>query len=54
MVHIAGCAVVYLLAGYGARRVLTTRPTAVRVVTRASGAAMILIGSLLIVEKVLM
>jgi hypothetical protein len=45
--------VVYLLVGFGARHALRTRPAAARVVTRFSGAAMVLIGAVLILEQVL-
>lgn len=50
--HLLGCGVVYLLVGFGARRVLGTRPVAARVVTRISGVAMILIGLVLAAERV--
>ncbi|PPF75082.1 LysE family translocator [Pseudoclavibacter sp. Z016] len=51
LIHLASCAVVYLLVGYGARKVLRARPRAAFVVTRVSGVAMILIGIVLVVEK---
>lgn len=51
-VHIASCAVVYHLIGYGAGRLLGERPGAARMVSRLSGAAMIAIGMLLIFEMV--
>ncbi|MEV0116934.1 LysE family translocator [Streptomyces sp. NPDC050844] len=51
MVHTLSCAVVYLGVGVLARTVLSTRPAAARAVTRASGAAMILIGALLMAER---
>ncbi|MFD5766362.1 LysE family translocator [Streptomyces sp. NPDC127049] len=50
-VHLTVCAVVYLAVGVLARTVLTTRPSAARVVTRVSGAMMIVIGALLLVER---
>ncbi|MFF9145871.1 LysE family translocator [Streptomyces sp. NPDC014861] len=50
-VHLTVCAVVYLAVGVLARTVLTTRPSAARVVIRASGAMMIVIGALLLVER---
>lgn len=53
LVHIASCAAVYLLVGYGARRVLRTRPIAARIVTCVSGGAMILIGAVLLIEQIL-
>ncbi|SCE00705.1 LysE family translocator [Streptomyces sp. DvalAA-19] len=50
-VHLTACAVVYLAVGVLARTVLSTRPSAARVVTRISGAMMIAIGALLLVER---
>ncbi|MFJ3667476.1 LysE family translocator [Streptomyces sp. NPDC090106] len=50
-VHLAACAVVYLAVGVLARTTLSTRPSAARLVTRISGAMMIAIGSLLLVER---
>ena len=52
LVHVASCAVVYTAVGVGARVVLGTRPLAARIVTRVSGAAMILIGAFLLAEQV--
>lgn len=49
--HMAACAVVYLGVGVLARTVLTTRPSAARAVTRVSGAMMLGIGGLLLVER---
>ncbi|MEU3890411.1 LysE family translocator [Streptomyces sp. NPDC029041] len=49
--HMTACAVVYLTVGVLARTVLRTRPSAARAVTRASGAMMIAIGGLLLVER---
>lgn len=50
-VHLTACTVVYLGVGILARTVLGTRPSAARAVTRASGAMMIAIGTLLLVER---
>lgn len=50
--HVLSCAVVYFAVAFGARRVLATRPAAARIVTRVSGAVMILIGVILVAEKV--
>ncbi|GAA4623373.1 LysE family transporter [Actinoallomurus vinaceus] len=50
-VHVASCAVVYTGVGTGARLVLRVRPTAARAVIRFSGAAMVGIGVLLLVER---
>ncbi|MFF9075720.1 LysE family translocator [Streptomyces sp. NPDC014735] len=49
--HLTACAVVYLAVGVLARTVLSTRPSAARVVTRISGAMMIAIGAFLLVER---
>ncbi|WP_394525481.1 LysE family translocator [Paenarthrobacter nicotinovorans] len=53
LLHVTSCAVIYTGVGCGARAVLRTRPTAARTVTRFSGAAMILIGVVLLVEQLL-
>ena len=53
MVHVVSCAVVYTGVGAGARLVLRARPSAARVVTRISGAAMVGIGVLLLVERLM-
>ncbi|MFH8568807.1 LysE family translocator [Streptomyces sp. NPDC017993] len=49
--HMAACAVVYLGVAVLARTVLKARPSAARVVTRVSGATMIVIGVILLVER---
>lgn len=54
LVHIASCAVVYLLVGYGADALLSSRPVAARIVERVSGIAMIAIGAFLLVERLLL
>jgi threonine/homoserine/homoserine lactone efflux protein len=51
LVHMASCAVVYTCVGAGARLVLQARPAAARMMTRISGAAMIFIGVVLLVEQ---
>jgi threonine/homoserine/homoserine lactone efflux protein len=53
LVHTANCAVVYTGVGTTARRILRTRSAATMAVTRCSGAAMIVIGALLLVERLL-
>ncbi|MDJ1371242.1 LysE family translocator [Gulosibacter molinativorax] len=53
LVHVASCAIVYLVVGYGARRVLAARPAAARVITRVSGAIMIVIALVLVIENLL-
>ncbi|NUQ99023.1 MAG: LysE family translocator [Streptomyces sp.] len=51
LLHMACCAGVYLTVGLGARAVLGTRPSAARAVTRTSGAAMLGIGAVLLVQR---
>jgi threonine/homoserine/homoserine lactone efflux protein len=53
LVHVASCAVVYTLVGTGARSVLRTRPAAARAVTRFSGAAMVVLGAIIVLEQFL-
>jgi threonine/homoserine/homoserine lactone efflux protein len=53
LVHVTSCAVVYTGVGTGARRVLRARPAAARVATRFSGAAMIVIGVVLLGENLI-
>jgi len=53
LVHTASCAVVYSAVGVSARATLATRPAAARVVSRISGAVMIVIGIVLFVEQLL-
>jgi threonine/homoserine/homoserine lactone efflux protein len=53
LMHTANCAVVYTSVGTAARRVLRTRPATATAVTRCSGAAMIVIGALLLAERLL-
>ncbi len=53
LVHTANCGVVYAGVGTAARRVLRGRPAVAAAVTRFSGAAMIVIGILLLAERLL-
>lgn len=53
LLHVASCAVVYLAVGYSAHAVLRSRPIGARVVSRFSGIAMIGIGLLLLIERML-
>ncbi|MNO80117.1 Leucine efflux protein [compost metagenome] len=53
MVHALSCGVVYLTVGYGARAVLGTRPSAAIMVSRFSGAAMIVIAVVLAAERII-
>jgi threonine/homoserine/homoserine lactone efflux protein len=50
-VFVASCAAFYLCLGSFARRVLHSRPAAARVIAWFSGAAMIVIGALLLAER---
>ncbi|WP_030252884.1 LysE family translocator [Streptomyces violens] len=51
LVHMANCGAVYTGVGVLARTVLRARPVVARAVTRVSGAAMLVIGGLLLVER---
>lgn len=53
LLHMASCAVIYLLVGFGAQIVLQARPTAARWISRVSGTALILIAIALVTERVL-
>ena len=53
LVHVVSCGLVYLLVGYGAQTILTTRPRAARRVSQLSGAAKIAIAALLFVDQVI-
>ena len=51
LVFVASCAVFYLCLGSFARRILRSRPATARVLTRFAGAAMIVIGALLLADR---
>ena len=51
LVFVLTCAVFYLCLGSLAQRILRSRPAAARAITRFSGAAMIVIGALLLAER---
>jgi len=51
LVFILSCAGFYLCLGSFARRILNARPAAARTVTRFSGAAMMVIGALLLIGR---
>ena len=51
LVHLCSSLVVYTLVGYGAKRVLGSRPGAARMVGRLSGVAMIVVAMLLVVGQ---
>ena len=50
MTFVLTCAVVYLCVAGAAQRVLDSRPTVARVVSRLSGASMVVLGGILLVE----
>ena len=50
-VFMVTCAVFYLCLGSFARRVLQARPLAAGLITRISGAAMVVIGALLLIDR---
>jgi threonine/homoserine/homoserine lactone efflux protein len=52
-IHMGNCAVAYLGVGTVARNLLTRRPDAAHTITRAAGAAMIVLGALLLLERAL-
>lgn len=51
LVHTLSCSVIYLLVGFGSQAVLGARPAAARWVSRLSGAAMIIIALVLLIEQ---
>jgi threonine/homoserine/homoserine lactone efflux protein len=53
MVFMASCAVFYLCLGSLAGKILQARPAAARVITRFSATAMIVIGALLLAERLI-
>jgi threonine/homoserine/homoserine lactone efflux protein len=53
MVFMSTCAVFYFCLGSFARKILLARPAAARAVTRFSGAAMIVIGALLLIDRLI-
>ena len=53
LVFTLSCAVFYLSMGSVIRRILNASPAVARVITRVSGAAMIVIGALLLAERLL-
>ncbi|MGO4744763.1 LysE family translocator [Serratia quinivorans] len=53
LLHLISCGLVYLAVGFGSQSVLQTRPQAARVVSRFSGAAMVIIAIGLLAEQAL-
>ena len=52
LIFVGSCGVVYFAVGMGARTVLRARPSAIRLVSRISGAAMVVLAVVLVVEQV--
>ena len=52
LIFVGSCGVVYFAVGMGARTVLRARPSAMRLVSRISGAAMVVLAVALVVEQV--
>jgi threonine/homoserine/homoserine lactone efflux protein len=52
LIFVASCALVYSVVGVGARTVLRVRPSAIRIISRVSGGAMIALAIVLVVEQV--
>jgi threonine/homoserine/homoserine lactone efflux protein len=52
LVHTVSCGVIYLLVGFGSQVVLQARPVAARRVSQFSGAAMIIIALVLLIEQI--
>lgn len=53
VVHVLTCAAVYSVVGTGAKTVLGARPSLARSVSRLAGVAMVAIGILLVLERVI-
>jgi threonine/homoserine/homoserine lactone efflux protein len=53
LIFMISCGTVYLCVGSVARKALHTRPAAARALTRISGAAMLVIGALLLAERLI-
>lgn len=51
LIFVGSCALVYSVVGVSARAVLRFRPSAMRIISRVSGAAMIVLAVVLIVEQ---
>ena len=52
LIFVGSCALVYSVVGMGARAVLRVRPSAIRILSRVSGAAMIVLAVWLVAEQV--
>ncbi|WP_087545710.1 LysE family translocator [Acinetobacter sp. WCHA29] len=51
IIHLISCAIVYVLVGIAAKKLLSTRPQAVKIVSRISGSLMILIATILMIGQ---
>lgn len=51
LIFVASCALVYSVVGMSAKAVLRSRPSAMRLVSRISGAAMVVLAVVLVVEQ---
>ena len=51
LMHLITCTLVYLLVGYGSKRLLASRPQAAKFVSMLSGAMMVVIALLLLVQQ---
>jgi threonine/homoserine/homoserine lactone efflux protein len=51
LVFVGTCGAFYTIVGYSARAILTAKPAASSLITRASGAAMIIVGLVLLIER---
>ncbi|MFU8927362.1 LysE family translocator [Acinetobacter puyangensis] len=52
LIHIFSCGVVYLIVGFSAQKLLSSRPRAAQIVSRISGALMVLIATILLIEQI--
>lgn len=52
LIFVASCALVYSVVGVSARAVLRARPSAMRILSRVSGAAMVVLAGWLVIEQV--
>jgi len=52
LIFVGSCALVYSVVGVGAKAVLRVRPSVTRIISRVSGAAMIVLAVVLVVEQV--
>ena len=52
LIFVGSCALVYSVVGMGARAVLRVRPSAIRILSRVSGGAMVVLALVLVVEQV--